>query len=274
MTTNIPFTLSDARSPQPAGTRAPWIERCIWLSLVLVLCAANGFTLLDRGYRNSAYDAVAHVASRSALESVGLSRIAKLIEDGNPVVLEKAAIARATGRLAESNVILEREVADLKKQRFALAVDRLNLQKQLRFSRAAIALHRDRMSALGKKVLGRAARSVARHLAALPGHALPVLSATVAVAGVALDIQDACESLKELDDLNHGAGLASVNRSTVCGRIVPGADMLLAEARDNWRKVYAASAEALNAGAQIIPRTPPPISFESAQKWLSATLGR
>jgi hypothetical protein len=66
-------------------------------------------------------------------------------------VLEKTAIARATGRLAEINAALRREVAELKNQRLALAVDRLSLQKQLRASRAAIALHRDRTAGLAHR---------------------------------------------------------------------------------------------------------------------------
>ena len=274
MITTAPFTQADARPCQPASARAAWLERGIWLSLTLLLCVGNVLTLLDRDYRNSAYEVVARMAARSVLEPIGLSRIAKAVEDANPVALEKIAIARATERLVESGVALRQEITILKTQRLVLAVDRLNLQKQLRNSRAAIALHKARMSALGKKVLGRAARSVTRHLAALPGHALPVLSATVAVGSVALDIHDACESLKELDDVNQSVGLPSVNRSGVCGRAVPTADELLADAQANWRKVYEASAEALNTGAQVIPRAPPSISLESARKWVSGTLGR
>jgi len=278
MIPTVPFTPADTRPRQPASARALLLERGIWLSLTLSLtlslCVTNVLILLDRDYRNSAYEVVARMAAWSVLQPIGLSRIAKAVEDANPVALEKIAIAQATERLMESEAALRREIAVLKNQRLVLAVARLNLQKELRNSRTAMALHKDRMSALGEKVLGRAARSVTRHLAALPGHALPVLSATVAVGSAALDIHDACESLKEVDDVNKGVDLPSVNRSGVCGQAVPTADDLLADAQANWRKVYEASAEALNIGAQIIPRSPPPISFESARKWVSGTLGR
>ena len=174
--------------------------------------------------------------------------------------------------MAVSITLLQQEIAGLNRQRLALAVNRKNLQNQLRNSRAAIALHKDRASELGKKVLRRAARSVTRNLAALPGHALPVLSATVAVGSVVLDIQDACESVKELDALNRGIGLPLADRSGICGESVRTAEEILELARSNWRKAYERSASALNDGVPIIPWTPPTVSFESVRKWLSARL--
>lgn len=272
--TTIPVNPTGAGTGQLSKTRSPWIERSLWLSVMLLLCATNVMTLLGRDFRGSAYDVVARMAARPLLEPIGLARIAQMVENANPAASERIAVAQATARMVASSALLQQEIAGLKRQRLALAIDRKNLQNQLRDSRAAIALHKDRASELGKKVLRRAARSVTRHLAALPGHALPVLSATVAVGSVALDIQDACESLKELDEFNHSVGLPSVDRSRVCGRAVPSADELLTDVRHNWRRVYEVSANALNVGAQIIPNSPPSLSLESAQKWLSGTLTR
>jgi hypothetical protein len=272
--TIIPVNTLGAGAGQFSKIRSPWIERSIWLSVILLLCATNVMTLLHRDFRGSAYDVVARMAARSVLEPIGLARIAQIVENANPVALERITVAQATARTMASSVLMQQEIAGLKRQRLALAVDRKNLQNQLRNSQAAIALHKDRASELGRKVLRRAARSVTRNLAALPGHALPVLSATVAVGSVALDIQDACESVKELDALNRGIGLPLADSSGICGESVPTAEEILDLARSNWRKAYERSASALNDRVPIIPWTPPAVSLESARKWLSATVAR
>lgn len=264
----------EAGEPQPIKARSPWLGRTAWLSLTLLLCATNILTLLDQNFRNGAYSLVARIAASPALRTIGLSTIGKAVEDRNPVLLEKRAIQQATVRLGESNAMLLRHVVDLKNDIAALAAERKVLKKEISIGQALLVSHKNRIAQLGSKVLGRAGRSVTRHLMSLPGHALPVLSATVAVASTALDVNDACESLKELDELNQIAGLPLADRSKVCGVPVPTPAELLADARRNWRSVYQKSADALNSGVQMIPQSPPSISFESARQWLSSTFER
>ena len=264
----------EAGAPQPVKARSPWFGRAVWLSLTFLLCATNILTLLDQDFRNGAYDLVVRIAASRPLQTIGLSEIAKAVEERKPALLEKKAVERATARLIESNAGLLRDVVDLKNDRAALAAERKILKKEIGIGRALLASHKDRIAKLGFKVLGRASRNVTRHLVSLPGHALPVLSATVAVASTALDVNDACDSLKELDELNESVGLPPGDRSKVCGVAVPTPEELLEDAGRNWKTVYQKSADALNSGAQILPRSPPSISFEFAREWLSGTFGR
>ena len=276
MNNTVQIRPADANTLQPpaAGPRSPWPGRAIWLALTLMLCTTNLLTLLNQDFRLQAYELVARLAPPTVVEPIGLSGIAKIIAEGDPAAAEKRAVKHATLHLAQSAAVLRAELVSLRDQKARLVVQHQNLQKQLLDSQALMALHRKRVSNLGLRVLSRAGRSVTRHLVALPGHALPVLSATVAVGSVALDINDACESLKELDEINHGVGLPPVNRSSVCGRAVPTPEEILASARGNWKTVYENSARVLNQGAQMIPQSPPSISFEAAKDWLSGTLGR
>jgi len=274
MMTTFPVHPVHATGPQHARTRSPWIARALWLALTLSLCATNLLTLLDHDFRSKAYDAVTRIAGSPASETMGFSSVAKILEERSPAALEKKAVERATVQLAASSALLRQEIGNLKRDREIHIAQRAFFERQLRESQAVIASHRSRISDLGKKVLARAGKSVVRHLAALPGHALPLLSATVAAGSVALDIRDACDSVKELDEINRSVGLAPADRTQVCGRTVPTPEELLAAARANWKGVYEKSADALNAGAQMIPRAPPPVSFDSARTWLSSTFGR
>lgn len=244
------------------------------MTFILLLCTANILTVLDQDFRNRAYDVVARITTGPVFGAIGSSTVAKTIEERNPALIERRAVELATMRLVERSALLVREIGELRSERANFMAERKTLQKQLHDSQAVISGYKNHISRLGQKVLVRASRSVGRHLAALPGHALPVLSATVAVGSAALDIRDACESVKELDELNRTAGLPSPDRTEVCGMAVPTAEELLADARRNWKSVYARSAEALNAGAQTIPRSPPSVSIESVRAWLASTFGR
>jgi len=272
--TNASIDIAGPTIAQGARTRSPWIGTAAWLSLTLLLCMTNILTLLDQDFRHDAYDIVSRLAATPVLRTIGLSKVAGIIEDRSPAKLEKKAVERATVRLVETSTMLLREVGSLKSERATLAAERKTLQRQLYDSRAVLAQYRERAARLGVKVLGRAGRSVTRHLLALPGHALPVLGATVAVGSATIDINDACDSLKELDELNQAIGLPSANRSRICGVVVPTAEELLADARSNWRRVYDRSATALNAGVAVIPRTPPAMSFGAVREWVSSTFNR
>lgn len=181
MMSTLPANPVDAWAAKPTKTSSPWIGTALWLALTLLLCATNTLTLLDHDFRNKTYSAVAQIAASPALRTIGFSAIAKHLQERSPAALERIAVQRATVRLLESSAVLQREVGKLTGEKARLLTDRQHLHKQLRASQALVALHKQRISTLGMRVLGRAARSVTRHLVALPGHALPVLSATVAM---------------------------------------------------------------------------------------------
>lgn len=252
---------------QPNRMQSPWRRSSLWLALTLFLCATNIVTLLNHEFRENLYDAVTSVAG-PALDGIGMASTARTLVESSPASLERRAIERATAQLAARSALLLRDVQSLRQERDSLFAQRTELVRQLRVSQTALVKQREHVAQLGKAVLGRAGRGVARHLGALPGHALPVLSATVAVGSVILDIRDACDSLKELDELNRSVGLPPVERSEVCGRTVPSAQELLVGARGNWEVVYQNAAAALNTGTRMIPQTPP-VSVQSARQWLS-----
>lgn len=254
-------------------TKSPWVERSLWLALTLLLCVTNSLTLLDRDFRHGAYEVFARTTG-PVLQALGLTKLAVLVEARSPVKLEKKVVEKATLHLVEDSTRLRRKIAELHTEKAALAAERTALLMQLRGSQAQIVLYRDRTTKLGMKAIDRAGKSVARRLLALPGHAVPLLGATVAVGSATMDINDACDSLKELDELNQTVGLPPLNRAKVCSVVVPTAEELLADARANWRRVYEKAATALNVATLVIPRVPPAISFDSMREWVSSTRAR
>lgn len=257
----------------PTRARSPWMERGLWLTLALLLCVTNSLTLLDRDFRHGAYEVLARTTG-PVLQTLGLAKVVAFVEARSPVKLEKKAIERATLHLVEDSTRLRRKIAELHIEKAAMAAESTALLMQLRSSQAQLVLYRDRTAKLGMKAIDRAGKSIARRLLALPGHAVPLLGATVAVGSATMDINDACDSLKELDELNQTVGVPPLNRAKVCGVVVPTADEILAAARANWRSVYEKSATALNAGTSVIPRVPPAMSLDWMREWVSSTSAR
>lgn len=282
MTSTLPFDPANCQVPQIKSKRFRWVGTSAWMAVTLLLLVSNGLTLLDRDFRNKAHGLVTDIAASQMLQTLGLTSILPALEARSSAALEKKAVQHATAHLVRSRAILEQEIRSLRSERVKLLTAHHILKNQLQVSQVAILRHKHRIAKLGERVLNRAARSVARRMAALPGHALPGLSATVAVGSAILDIDDACESLKDLDDLNRSVGFVPAKQTEVCGHTVPSAESLLKSAQDNWRQAYNNSADALNkassqtrrTGSELIPKLQPGVSFNYAQRWFQSNLGQ
>lgn len=282
MTTTVPIDPASYQIPQIEPRRPRSIGTSIWMALTLLLFVTNTLTLLDHNFRNRVNGLVIEIVASPMVRTMGLASILPALEARSSAAIEKKAMQDATAHLVQSRAILEQEIRSLKSERVKLLTSHHTLQNQLRVSQVAMVRHKQRVAKLGERVFERAGRSVARRLAALPGQAIPGLSATVAVASVALEIHDTCESLKDLDDLNRSVGFVTANRAGVCGRAVPSAESLLKSAQANWRQAYDTSADALNqasanvfrTGSQLIPASQPGVSFKFAQKWFLSNLGQ
>jgi hypothetical protein len=282
MITTVPVDSANPEAPKSERAWLRWIGPSLWLALTILLCVTNVLTLLDHNFRDKAYGVVMQIAVSPMTQSIGLASVQRLLETRSSAALERQPVQRATTHLEQTSATLQQENKMLRGKYAKLSADRNNLSKQLRDSQVALVRHKERVAKLGTRVSSRATRSMARRLAALPGQALPGLSATVAAGSVILDIQDACESLKDIDDLSRSAGVTPPNRTKVCGRVVPSPESLLKEAQENWRQVYDNAADAINTASaetfrtrpKLIPVLEPKKSYEFARKWIENNLGQ
>jgi hypothetical protein len=60
----------------------------------------------------------------------------------------------------------------------------------------------------GKRLASRTKRVAAASVAAIPGEAIPFLGVTLLIAGTSYELYEACNSLKDLDELYTGMGMA------------------------------------------------------------------
>jgi hypothetical protein len=282
MITTVPMDPANREAPKSKRARLCWIGTSIWLTLTILLCVTNVLTLLDHNFREKAYGVVMQIAASPMTRSIGLASVQRVLETRSSAALERRAVQRATMHLEQTSATLQQDNEMLRGKYAKLSADRNNLSKQLRDSQIALVRHKERVAKLSMRVISRATRSMTRRLAALPGQALPGLSATVAAGSVILDIQDACESLKDIDDLSRSAGVVPPNQTGICGRVVPSPESLLKEAQENWRQVYDNAANAINTASaetfrtrpKLIPVLEPKKSHEFARKWIEDNLGQ
>ena len=80
----------------------------------------------------------------------------------------------------------------------------------------------------------RLAKGVSRNVAALPSESIPYLGLGVTLAVTSLDIYDACQTMKDFNDLLRMMGQGE-EKPDLCGQKVPTLDQVLASTKAEWR---------------------------------------
>lgn len=80
----------------------------------------------------------------------------------------------------------------------------------------------------------RLAKGVSRNVAALPSESIPYLGLGVTLAVTSLDIYDACQTMKDFNDLLRMMEQGE-EKPDLCGQKVPTLDQVLASTRVEWR---------------------------------------
>ena len=71
----------------------------------------------------------------------------------------------------------------------------------------------------GNRLTARTKRVAAASVAAIPGEAIPLLGVGILVAGSAYELYEACESMKDLDELYAGLGMTDELPGDVLGEV-------------------------------------------------------
>ena len=74
-----------------------------------------------------------------------------------------------------------------------------------------------------QRVAKRTSRNIAANIAAIPGESIPVVGIGIVIAITAMDLHDACEDLKDMDELSKLVGFDSNKNQTnkICGMEIP-----------------------------------------------------
>jgi len=164
--------------------------------------------------------------------------------DPAKVILEEKVVS-----LEKANRALEDRVLALENHNRILAANSNHWEKTLKTARTA-----------GRRLSFNMARrilwNVSRHIAGMAGTSIPYVGAGVSVAMTAVDVQQGCESLKELNIMNREMTLDTEDESRVCGLTVPTKDQVIADVIGNWQSAYASALAYTIPGVPSLPPAP------------------
>lgn len=227
-----------------------------WVSLIAigVLCVTNYLTLYNDTFRTllggkhpMMTASVAESEKRSAgeLAQIGLlmgvdaadaaANVKYLLEKSQKSVAENASLQQRLGTVEKLHQEIAVKYRDLEKQH--LHLEKSKAEMETRTKAAA--------KKLSASVATRATRGVARHVGGAAGESIPVVGTAVVAAMLALDVVDACDLMKEVNEMNRSVGVDVVDEQRVCGVKVPDQKQLAADVSKNWQAAYIAAANAV-----------------------------
>lgn len=233
--------------------------RAVFLLLIATLCLTNYLALFSDSFRDF---------FRKPAETKQMQ--ARQLEE---------QLALAKEQLAKMAVILGVEVADLvvtmknhTAQKKLLESENSKLNDRLGTVSREKAEIEKRTRLAAKKAVGsvsaRSARSVARNVAGAAGESLPVIGTAIVAGMVYLDVKDACDTLRDLNEMSRAVGVDPEDESKVCGVRVPTQEELAAIATSNWKNAYQSAAEAIGK-----PIALPSVSWDDLKKQICAMTG-
>lgn len=233
--------------------------RAVFFLLVATLCLTNYLALFNDGFR----DFFRKPAEAEQIQSRQLEE----------------QLASAKKELAMMAVILGVEAADLvvtmkyhTAHRKHLESENSKLNDRLGTVSREKAEMENRTRRAAKKAVGnvsaRSARSVARNVAGAAGESLPVIGSAIVAGMVYMDVKDACDTLKDLNEMSRAVGVEPEDESKVCGVRVPTQEELTAIATSNWKNAYQSAAEAIGK-----PIALPSVSWDDLKKQICAMTG-
>lgn len=174
-------------------------------------------------------------------------------------VLSITGQARADRALANSpkfriEQAVKEKTADLDaKNKHLMATNDLQT-KELSVTHAKLEANGKQAKETVSAVHKRLAKGVSRNLAALPSESVPYLGLGVTLAVTSLDIYDACQTMKDFNDLLRMMD-QGVENPELCGSKVPTMSKVMADAKTGWRDSY----DYVRDEAKVVLQMPMPV---------------
>lgn len=205
-----------------------WAKAKPWLIVVslLGLGALNVLSLLNEAVHDVLFGGV-----RAVLAAVVEGQVLDRLLRDSPTVKKNIAVAKTTSALNLKHAVLEREHAAMKGKHAELT----------RTSAVRSALTRK----ISKRLATRVALGATRNASSVLAEAIPTLGVAVVLGVTALDLRDACETLKDLNELGVAFDHGEEDQSKVCGMKIPTKEEVLSKVRGNMDSVYRAAMDRL-----------------------------
>lgn len=192
------------------------------MGLILVTLLASNLASL---FSASAHDWMHSVLWR--IISLGGHELADRAMSYSPKTKRDLEVKRKTAEIDAQNKQLRASNDVQLKRLHAVELESQKLAKKLEVSGKRA---KETVAVVHKRL----AKSISRNVAALPSESIPYVGIGVAVAVTSMDIVDACQTMKDFNELLVMLGQGE-EKPDLCGQKVPTVDQVVLEAKSKWR---------------------------------------
>lgn len=247
----------------------PWLRRLLIVSSILGLGSCNVLTLVNDEINTAAFSimktAMSSVLSEATVTSI--TRNSSAVRRQTQLALATKDLMEEKARLIALNKSLEIRHADLQKTHRDILAKHDELKRVSQVRAAAT-------KKISSKLAARSVRNAGRNVTSSVAESIPWIGAAFVAGEVAWDVYDACETMKDANELNSIFGNPLEDQNKVCGIRVPTRDELLTQAKNNWQSAYLTAAESMNsAGRTVISMKPPTVSWDELKGAVCPILG-
>jgi len=267
---------SSASSPVQPGMGSRFLARIkmpILIMIIVGLVITNVLSLIDDAFHSAAYGVVGSVLG------VGAIMMAADLLRNSPTMKRRSDVQKATGTIeAEKKAILAAKAgkhAALERSHKVIEAERAAITKVRDEIQEKTARRAAATTSFANKVSVRTVKNVSRNVASMAAEALPYVGIGVMVGITALDIKDACDTLKDMNELKAAFDLPKEDESVVCRMKVPTVQDVLTSIKTTGQTVYKTAAESINqAGGAIMSVEVPSVSWGQIRDLSGAVVGR
>lgn len=183
--------------------------------------------------------------------------LARILKD-SPTLRRKSDVAFATKAISEERATVLASKKALESEHNALK----KVNEEVKGKYAALThvsqVRSTAVQKVSKRLATRTVFNATRNSSSVFAEAIPYLGVAVVLGVTALDLRDACETLKDMNELGKTFDHTPEDESKVCGLKVPTKGEVIAKAKSSWKATYEAAADALKKeGAKLSPAPEP-----------------
>lgn len=226
------------------------------LALVLVLGATNVATVLSASFHDLVFEivqralqvagaGVAEDVTRKSLKRIAEARTVKatatLTDENRALKSRNQALSTLKADIDARHAKALAEVATLKDQgaKAGEEIERLTAghakaQAELGRIKGVRAAESTSAKEMATSVRARIGKGIARSYAAIPAEAVPYIGIGVTLSVAALDLHDACQTMKEINELMKLLGQGEEN-ADFCGMKTPTVPEVLSRMKTEWK---------------------------------------
>lgn len=190
------------------------------------------------------------------LRKIALALGVKAVSDdlatiAETVLKERNGLKAANTELEQRYKRLDVAHTDLSGKHQRLSAEKVHFERKVR----------DAVSKHSHSISSHLARNSSRQVVTAPGKSIPFYGIALITGLAVLDIYEACEMIKELNELNIEIGTQpeKENAEKICGLNAPSPDQIASQLSANWQAAYSSAASAANQAGRSLTVTPPTV---------------